>query len=199
MTRSTAPYGTWRSPIATEDLLEGALGLAFPSIVDGSIYWMEARPSEAGRTVIVRRDRSGAISDCLPPPFSARSRVHEYGGICYVVGGGQLYFVNFSDQRIYAQDLAEPDATPMAVTTADGRRYADLSIDRDRNRLLAVAEEDQEAGEPRNLIVAVSLSEAPGETSAIELLSGSDFFAAPRLSPDGQTLVWLSWDHPAMP
>lgn len=199
MTSNTAPYGTWRSPIATDDLLEGALGLAFPSIVDGSIYWMEARPSEAGRTVIVRRDRSGAISDCLPPPFSARSRVHEYGGLCYTVGGGKLYFVNFSDQRIYARDLAGADATPVAVTAADGRRYADLSIDRDRNRLLAVAEEDQKGSEPRNLIVAVSLGEAPGEAVATELVSGSDFFATPRLSPDGQNLVWLSWDHPAMP
>lgn len=199
MTGNTAPYGTWRSPIATDDLLKGALGLAFPSIVDGSIYWMEARPSEAGRTVIVRRDRSGAISDCLPPPFSARSRVHEYGGICYTIGGGKLYFVNFSDQRIYAQDLAETDGTPVVVTAADGRRYADLSFDRDRKRLLAVAEEDREGAEPRNFIVAVSLEEAPGAAVATELVGGHDFFASPRLCPDGQQMLWLSWDHPAMP
>lgn len=203
MTPSTAPYGTWRSPIATDDLLKGALGLAFPSIVDGNIFWMEARPAEAGRTVIVRRDRCGVISDCLPPPFSARSRVHEYGGICYAIGGGKLYFVNFSDQRIYAVDLDvdlnPSDAAPLAVTPADGRRYADLVIDLNRNRLLAVAEEEQPGGEPRNFIIAVSLSDAPGEAGAIELVSGHDFFAAPRLSPDGQTLVWLSWDHPAMP
>ncbi len=199
MTRTTAPYGTWRSPIATEDLLKGALGLAFPSIVNGSIYWMEARPSEAGRTVIVRRDRSGAISDCLPPPFSARSRVHEYGGICYAVAGETLYFVNFSDQRIYGQDLTRPDATPVAVTEAGGRRYADLLVDGDRNRLLAVAEEDQDGSEARNFIIAVSLGEEAGAAEVIELAAGNDFFAAPRLSPDGQTLVWLSWDHPAMP
>lgn len=203
MTRTTVPYGTWRSPIATDDLLKGALGLAFPSIVDGSIYWMEARPSEAGRTVIVRRDRSGAIRDCLPSPFSARSRVHEYGGICYAVAGGTLYFVNYSDQRIYAVDLsldpAQPEATPQAVTADDGRRYADLIVDGPRQRLLAVAEEDRSNEEPRNFLVAVSLTEPPGTAVATELAGGHDFFATPRLSPDGATLVWLSWDHPAMP
>ncbi|MCC5888096.1 MAG: S9 family peptidase [Gammaproteobacteria bacterium] len=215
MTRTTAPYGTWRSPIATEDLLKGALGLAFPTLVDGSIYWMEARPAEAGRTVIVRRDRSGVISDCLPPPFSARSRVHEYGGICYAVAGDRLYFVNFSDQRIYAVNYAvnladngnpdltaddvSPDVTPVAVTPADGRRYADLVVDRARNRLIVVAEEDQDGSEPRNFIAAVDLGAEPGQAAAVELAAGHDFFASPRLSPDGRTLVWLSWDHPAMP
>lgn len=203
MSRTTAPYGTWRSPIATDDLLEGALGLAFPTLVDGNVYWMEARPAEAGRTVIVRRDHSGTISDCLPQPFSARSRVHEYGGICYAVAGSTLYFVNFSDQRIYAMDLSAdltgPAATPVAVTAADGRRYADLIIDGPRKRLLAVAEEDREGAEPRNVLAAVSLTESPGTAKATELVSGHDFFAAPRLSPDGRTLLWLSWDHPAMP
>ena len=31
------------------------------------------------------------------------------------------------------------------------------------------------------------------------LISGSDFYSSPRLSPDGSRLCWLSWNHPNMP
>ncbi len=216
-TKTTAPYGTWRSPLTADDLLRGALGLAFPSANAGSIYWMESRPAEGGRCVIVRRRPDGRIEDCLPAPFNARSRVHEYGGACYTVAAGWLYFVNFSDQRIYALELetdadadadadtdADTDADaagtaiPQPLTPADGRRWADLVADPVRPRLLAVGEEDTD-GEPRNFIAAISLEGTPGAATVTEVAAGHDFFAAPRLSPDGANLSWLSWDHPAMP
>lgn len=203
MTKTTAPYGTWRSPLAADDLLRGALGLAFPSAVDGSVFWMESRPTEGGRCVIVRRRPDGRIEDCLPAPFNARSRVHEYGGACYAVAGGRLYFVNFSDQRIYALELDAMADAPQPVTPADGRRWADLVADPVRRRLLAVGEEDAsgqaDRGEPRNFIAAIGVEGAPGAAAVTELAAGHDFFAAPRLSPDGSSLCWLSWDHPAMP
>lgn len=199
MTTSHAPYGTWRSPITTDVLLRGALGLACPSAVAGDIFWMESRPAEAGRCVIVRRRPDGRIEDCLPSPFNARSRVHEYGGACYAVSAGWLYFVNFGDQRIYALQLDVADAVPMPVTPPDGRRWADLVVDQSRSRLLAVGEEDVADSEARNFVAAITLTGPPGGAAVTKLASGHDFFACPRLSLEGSSLVWLSWDHPAMP
>ncbi|HSG90491.1 MAG TPA: hypothetical protein VLA56_14845, partial [Pseudomonadales bacterium] len=95
-TASDAPFGTWTSPVTADDLLRGALGLAFARAVDGACYWMESRPGEGGRTTIVRRDTDGTVRDCVPAPFNVRTRVHEYGGICYAVFGSRLWFSNFA-------------------------------------------------------------------------------------------------------
>src|SRR5262249_13001047 len=39
----------------------------------------------------------------------------------------------------------------------------------------------------------------PGSDPGRIVAEGHDFFSSPRLSPDGQSLVWLAWDHPNMP
>ena len=100
-----APYGSWKSPVTSE--LVASKKVWLESIVfDGEdIYWVEIRPSEEGRHIIVRRTPDGQISDMTPPPLNARSRVHEYGGGAYTVGDGTIYFSNFDDQRIYCQKL----------------------------------------------------------------------------------------------
>ena len=201
---SDAPYGTWTSPVTADDLLRGALGLAHPRYHGGELFWMESRPAEAGRTTIVRRTDDGALQDCVPAPFNARTRVHEYGGICYAVLGDRLWFSNFADQRIHVVELAAPDAapagtpvpvTPVPVTPEDGRRWADFELDAGRQRLIAIGEVDRDGDEPRNFIAAIPLD--GGEP--VELVSGSDFYADARLSPDGDSLLWLEWDHPCMP
>ena len=79
------PYGSWQSPI-TADLI-GTEMLRLGQIVsDGEdIYWVEMRPTEEGRNVIVRRTPDGQTTDMTPPPFNVRTRVHEYGGGAFVV------------------------------------------------------------------------------------------------------------------
>jgi dipeptidyl aminopeptidase/acylaminoacyl peptidase len=186
-----APYGSWRSPITSDVIVSGTIGLGRIVLDGDDTYWTEMRPAERGRYVIVRRTADGQISDITPPAFSARTRVHEYGGGSYSVLNGVVFFSNFADQRLYRQ---EPGAEPHPMTHELDLRYADIIFDRRRHRLICVREDhtatDREAV---NAIVAL------GHGDARVLTSGYDFYSSPRLSPDGRFLAWLSWRHPNMP
>jgi dipeptidyl aminopeptidase/acylaminoacyl peptidase len=189
-----AGYGTWRSPITAEAITAGQVGLAEPRLDRGSAYWLEARPQEAGRTVLVRRSPQGEREDLTPAPFNVRTRVHEYGGGAYAVRDRVVVASNFVDQRLYR--IANGGAEPLTPQSGGQVRYADLEPDRARGRLLAVREDHRAPGEATNTIVAVPLS---GGNEGSVLIDGHDFFSSPRLSPDGRRLAWLSWDHPDMP
>ena len=196
---SIAPYGSWKSPITSDSIVAGAIGLSQPLIDGGEIYWVEMRPTEGGRSVIVKRDELGVLSDVTPPPFNARTRVHEYGGGDYTVRDGVVYFSNFSDQRLY---VSRREAAPKAITPVADLRYADPVIDKTRGRLICVREDHTVAyREAVNTLVAINLEgklgddEIPGEV----LVSGNDFYSSPRVSPDGSRLAWLTWKHPNMP
>ena len=186
-----APYGSWRSPISSDVIVRSVVGLAEVVIHGGDVYWLESRPGEGGRSVIVLLTPDGRTEDVTPQPFNARTRVHEYGGGNFAVNEGTVYFSNFADQRIYRRT---PGGEPAALTQETGGRYADMVVDRDRGRLITVREEHS-GDEPVNEIVSVDLES--GEERV--LVSGNDFYSSPRLSPDGRRLVWLTWNHPNMP
>ena len=187
-----APYGSWSSPITAEQIASGTIGLGQIAIDGRDIYWSEMRPAEAGRHAIVCF-REGRMEEVLPAPFSARSRVHEYGGGAFSVADGVIYFSNDSDQRLYR--LA-PEGAPQPISPDSRRRYADAEIDSRRQRLVCVCEDHRAGGEPVNTIVAVQLD---GLGEPVTLVSGHNFYASPRLSPDGAHLAWLVWNHPDMP
>jgi dipeptidyl aminopeptidase/acylaminoacyl peptidase len=175
--------------VAAQGLRLGAV-----AVDRGDVYWVEGRPHEGGRNVLVRRAPGGAIRDLTPAGFNVRSRVHEYGGAAFVVAGDEAYFSNFADQRIYRIRI---DASqPQAITPAGEWFYADPIVDRPRRRLICVREDHTGRGDPVNTLVAVSfVEESAGEVIA----SGHDFYSTPRLSPDGSMLSWLAWRHPQMP
>jgi dipeptidyl aminopeptidase/acylaminoacyl peptidase len=188
----TARYGSWRSPISAE-LIAGHTVAFGGLVVDGDdLYWSESRPREGGRHTVMRR-RHGVIEECLPAPFSARSRVHEYGGGAFTVSGGVLYFSNHADNRLYRQRAGE---LPKPITPSGPRHYADLLFDATRRRLLAVCEQHGGDKEPLNTLVAI---DDDGEAGMVTLAVGHDFHATPALSPDGRRLAWLAWNHPNMP
>ena len=187
---TTAPYGSWKSPITTDLIVSGSIGLGEVALDGEDIYWVEMRPAEGGRMVVVKRTPDGEISDITPGPFSARTRVHEYGGGAYLVHEGTVYFSNYSDQRMYRQDSGE---APEPITPETDMRYADGCFDAARNRVICVREDHTQGGEPINAIVAV---DALGKAEQVVLSQGSDFCSTPRISPDGSTLAWLTWDHP---
>ena len=190
----SVPYGAWPSPIRIDDVLAESIRLNDPWVDGDDVYWLEGRPSEAGRTVLVRRGADGTTQDLTPPPFDVRSRVHEYGGGAYVVAGGTVVFSDRLDGRLYRLDPGVDE--PVAITPEGPFRYADLRLDATRRRFLAVREEHGGEGQPVAAIVAVPFD---GDAPPTVLVSGPDFLASPRPSPDGTRLAWLEWDHPDMP
>lgn len=191
-----APYGSWKSPITSDLIVKEAIGLGQVKLSDGEIYWVEMRPSEGGRQVIVRQTPAGQRTDLTPAGFNARTRVHEYGGGDYAVHEGAVYFSNFADQQLYRVTGSRPPEL-ISKDCDDARvRYADAVVDRERGRLICVREDHRaNEQEPANELVAVPL--AGGESRV--LVSGNDFYSSPRVSPDGSRLAWLTWNHPNMP
>lgn len=193
MSKRIAPYGSWRSPISARLLVADAVGLGAIHADGGELFWTESRPSEGGRNALVRRAADGVIADVLPAPWSARSRVHEYGGGAFTADAGELFFVEDREQCVRV--LAPGETTPRALTASRERRFADLVVDRPRARLIAVCEDVAARPEPENSLVAIPL--AGGDV--VTLAAGYDFYASPRVSPDGRRLAWLAWRHPSMP
>ena len=194
MPRHVAPYGSWKSPI-TADLLASTYVVLDELRVDGDdVYWNELRPADKGRNVIVQRKPDGTLTNITPPGFSSRTRVHEYGGGCYLVHNGTVYFSNYTDQRLYRQD---PGSDPRPITPPVDMRYADGIIDHRRNRIISVRE-DHTPKTPQAVTTIVSLDIEKGGEGKI-LVSGNDFYSTPRLNHDGSKLAWLTWNHPKMP
>lgn len=179
------PCGTWPSPLSVEKAAGLQRRLMQPRLYGGATYWLEGRPEEGGRVVLVRHV-AGKRHDLTPQPFSVRTRAHEYGGGAYVPSERGLFFCNDSDQCIY---LLEDGGMPRRLTAPAARRYADLLPDLGRGRLLCVCE-DQAREPARDVLLAVSLADG---TSTV-LRGDAEFLGSPALSPDGSALAWLAWD-----
>jgi dipeptidyl aminopeptidase/acylaminoacyl peptidase len=193
--KTTAPYGSWPSPITAEQIAGATIRLGQVAICGDAIVWSESRPLEQGRNVLVRREPDGTLRDLNPAPFNARTRAHEYGGGAFVLlADATLVFSHDDDQQLY---LLEPDAAaPRRLTSEAQMRYADAVHDAPRARLVAVRE-DHRHGDIDAVTTLVGIDLADGTTRV--LAEGHDFFSSPCLSPDGKQLAWLSWDHPDMP
>ena len=193
--KTAAPYGSWKSPVTSDLVSSSVIRLDRQIEVDGKdIFWVEMRPEEAGRSVIVRRSPDGRVRDVTPGPFNARTRVHEYGGGAYKVDRGTVYFSNFADQRLYRQTS---NSVPEPITPEGGMRYADGVIDHRRNQMICVCEDHTNNDkEPENCLAAISLD---GTGHIQKLVFGNDFYSSPHINPDGSLLAWLTWNHPNMP
>ena len=196
MPKAIKPFGSWPSQISAEMITRAAPGLNHLQSSGDTLFWVENRPWEAGRNVIMCQTLDGTIKDLLPAGYSCNSKVHEYGGMAYTVADQKLYFVNALDQRIYQLDLDFPNI-PSPISPEGPFRFADLVADKSSHRLIAVCEEHADGREPTNYIASIALDQEQPEVES--LVSGADFYAYPRLSPDKTTICWIEWQHPHMP
>jgi dipeptidyl aminopeptidase/acylaminoacyl peptidase len=198
--KQVRPYGTWPSPITADVVAAQGVRLGAVAVDGDDVYWLEGRPHEGGRNVLVRRRPDGTSADVIPSGFNVRSRVHEYGGGAYIVSRGVVYCSNFADQRVYriAAGPAEAGHYEAIPITPEGKWcYADYAIDPMRERLICVREDHSSEGEAITTLVSIPLDGAPHAGDAIA--SGYDFYATPRFNPDGSQISWLAWRHPNMP
>ncbi|NNG36728.1 S9 family peptidase [Nakamurella aerolata] len=200
------PYGSWPSPITIELLTAGSIGLDSPSVdsdpdapVEPSVYWLESRSSEQGRSVLVRRRPDGTTEDVTPAPFNVRSSVHEYGGGAYAVADSTVVFSNFADGRVYVIDppgSGTPGAGEPRPITPDlpGRllRYADLQLDLPRRRVIAVREDHRGLTESRDDAAAAA-------SDAADAAAAADTAAAENGGPGGEPGAAEGFSRPAEP
>ncbi|WP_203135704.1 prolyl oligopeptidase family serine peptidase [Microbacterium sp. JZ31] len=193
----TLPYGSWPSPISASDIAGGSPRLDGARFVgpDAQIWWSESVPAEKGRTAILRQGGDG-VETLLPAPWSARSRVHEYGGGAWTAtDDGLLLFVEGADQRVHR---VSPGGAPEPLTPGGlGMAFGDLTWA--EGRLWAVRETHGEARVPTRDIVVIPLdgSAAEDPSALVSVVAGSDFLAYP--APRGDRLAWIAWNHPDMP
>lgn len=185
------PYGTWTSPFHAADIASSAPRIDGARFVGDEIWWGESVPAEGGRVSV--RSSTGKV--VLPAPWSARSRVHEYGGGAWTAdAGGTLYFVDAGDQRVYRMlPGEEPEPLTPAGPNHGGLRLQD-------GRLLAVRENLSVEPHRRAIVEVPTDASATSDEAAIRVhIQGSAFFAHPALSPDGTRIAWVEWSGRRMP
>lgn len=195
--KKVASYGSWKSPITADLIVQKTIGFGQLAIDGEDVYWIERRPQEKGRGVIIKRSKNGETTEVNPSEYNARTRVHEYGGGDYLVHNGVVYFTNFADQNIY--EIANSQNGEWRIKNLTNTKdicYADYVMDENRNRLIAIREDRTKSViDAVNSIAAIDL--ATGKQTI--LVQGNDFYSNPRISPDGTKLAWLTWNHPNMP
>ncbi|XP_048226702.1 uncharacterized protein LOC8260869 [Ricinus communis] len=202
---TAAPYGSWKSPI-TADVVSGASKRLGGTAVDGNgrLFWLESRPTEAGRSVLVKEaDKQGdKTTDITPKDYSVRSTAQEYGGGAFTISGDTVIFANYKDQRLYKQSVDSRDSPPVPLTPDYGSpsvSYADGVFDSRFNRFVTIMEDRRLSSmDAVTTIVTVGLSDENIQEPKV-LLSGNDFYAFPRIDPKGERIAWIEWGHPNMP
>ena len=204
MNKQKAPYGTWPAQINSELLTGNAVRLGQPQLDNNHCYWLEQRPHEQGRCVVVCRPIEdgtlGEAVDISPALVSVHSKAHEYGGNSYIVDNNVLYFVNAKDQRVYKTPIStetnKPE--PIVLSPEGNYRYADFFMDSKREQLICVCEIFKEDNHPESAIVSIKL-DGSSTIGFNVLVFGNDFYSNPSVSPDNDKLAWLTWQHPHMP
>lgn len=192
MNYTTAAYGAWQSPITAASIFEASDNVSYLTVENNQLYFIESKASANGKNVLLKLSPQNTAVPLTSSKVSVRTRVHEYGGRPYLINGDDIYYSQFADQKIYHISKN----TAAEAITGENHRYMECIADNKNNRLICVREDHRGIGEPINSLVAISLSGANEETI---LFSGTDFVSAPNLSPDNNSVAFITWSHPNMP
>ena len=192
-----APYGSWASPFPIELLTDGRRRASARSAPPTGVrWWLEGRPEEGGRQVLVRRERDGSLTRLTPEGFNVRCRVHEYGGGAYADRRRPRRRLRLRDRpappgrRAGRPRAAHAGRPRLAVRRPDPRS-------RPRTGCSPSARTTSRTRSPATARPRTRSSRSTSATAPSTVLAeGSDFFAAPRLSPDGRRLAWLALEPP---
>lgn len=194
--KNNTAYGLWQSPITPEMLASKSTRYGQMQYINDAVYWLESRPHEQGRGVIVR-SHNGKREDVTPEGFNVRTRVHEYAGGDFWGRGDYLLFADDANQQLCLQNLTTNSVEFITPEPPVKRslRYCDGEVAPNMAYTVCVHER-HEADDVINELIAVSLS-SPFTKQVIA--QGADFYSNPRISPDGKQICWISWNHPNMP
>ncbi|RDX91233.1 hypothetical protein CR513_26820, partial [Mucuna pruriens] len=155
-----------------------------------------------GVLVLEPENTGSEAVDVTPKEFGVRTLAQEYGGGAFTVSGDVVYFANYDDQRLYKQSISSLDVPPVPLTpdyNGPVVSYADGILDARFNRFISVREDRRESSlNPPTTIVSIALGSKDVQEPEV-LVSGSDFYAFPRLDPKGERIAWIQWNHPNMP
>jgi dipeptidyl aminopeptidase/acylaminoacyl peptidase len=195
---TVAPYGAWSSPIGASMLATAESRIGQTWLEHGLAWWLETRPAEGGRGVVMSSDPWSSPVDRVPGDFNVRTTVHEYGGGAFAVHEGVLFCSRFDDQRLYRIGA---DGEPVAITpdTGGAHRYADGRVTADGSWWIGVRERHEGTRIPDDVHNELVVLPTDGSGPPRVLASGRDFYGAPRVAPSGDRLSWLAWDLPWMP
>ena len=189
---TVAPYGSWRSPLTAASLFRARNSVSYLSFSEGALYFIERQAAAKGRNILFRMEHKKQPVQQTPGFISVRTRVHEYGGMPYFIDGTDIYYSNFTDQKIYRISSGQ-DA--LAITP-DSLRYMSCIADDQRKQLICIREDHRGEGEAINTLVAIDMK-AGGEGKV--LFEGTDFVAFPTVVADSGRIAFITWSHPNMP
>jgi sugar lactone lactonase YvrE len=197
--KTRVPYGAWSSPITAEMVARAEISLSGTWLEDGVAWWLEGRPSEAGRVVLMQSAAGQQPQDVTPSGFNVRTMVHEYGGGAYAIHDGIVYFSNFDDQRLYRQVPGEEPAPITPEVEGRRHRYADGRVTADGSLWIGVRERHEGSGGPDEVVNELVVLPIDGSAPPRTIAGGRDFYSNPRISADGRRLCFLAWNLPWMP
>lgn len=180
MTVQTALYGTWPSPVSAA-MMAGKHSLYDVAWDGATLVWLEGR---AGEHFLMAQDGIDAPRNLIAEGVKVRGRV-GYGGGAFTVADGVVYFVG-DGGRLYRLPLTGGAPRPItppfggcAAPVARGDRVVYVHTDGARD--------------------CVAMVDRHGERWPVQVAQGADFYMQPALSPDGDWLAYITWDHPQMP
>ncbi|KAJ2858111.1 Esterase lipase thioesterase active site [Coemansia erecta] len=199
---TVAPYGSWESPLTAESVAaaSSSVGSVVVDPLDLTrVYWLESRPSEGGRYVLLSKmvddyDDSTLINHLADTKWNIRTSVHEYGGGAYTVYNKTIVFVNWADQGLYVLEEGN-SGEPRRIGEKEGVRYASFAVHPSGRFVVCVREDHRGEGEAKNTLVAVSLHDNKKDTM---LFDQSDFVSSPVFGSEGTEIAFITWNHPDM-